>query len=329
MGKFELSSKMVIMSNKITRRKFIERSGKLGAAVAGASVIPGLSSCSFFKDPADIAVIQGKNYLENTIKAIEEIGGMRNFIPEGSKVGLLINSDFDVHGAFVNPDISIASIKMMFDAGAAEIICLQVVKEEYWQRSKYYEEYKEMIASLKQVETNAFPAEFNEEDFVRFENIDGTLTLEKTEVAKKWLDCDVFVNIPISKHHMTTLLTGALKNIMGVSTRKANIAFHLGSGERNDPDYIAQCIVDQNMLKRTNLCIVDATEVIIDNGPSGPGTIETPSKIVAGTDIVAIDALCSTFIGYEPDEILTTVKGHEMGLGNMNYSEMNIVELTV
>ena len=205
----------------------------------------------------------------------------------------------------------------------------QVVKDEYWQRSKYYEEYKDMLASLKHVESNTFPAEYNEEEFVRFENIDGAISLEKTEVAKKWLDCDVFVNIPISKHHMTTLLTGALKNIMGVSTREANITFHLGSGERNDPDYIAQCIVDQNMLKKTNLCIVDATEVIIDNGPSGPGTIEIPAKIVAGTDIVAIDALCSTFIGYEPDEILTTVKGHEMGLGNMNYNEMNIVELTV
>jgi len=317
------------MSKKITRRKFIEKSGVMGVAAAGAVTFSGLSSCSLFKDPADIAVIQGQNYFENTMKSVEQIGGMEKFVPKGSNVGLLINSDFEIFGTYVNPDISIAAVKMMVDAGAAEITCLQVVKDEYWQRSKYYEEYKDMLASLKHVESNTFPAEYNEEEFVRFENIDGAISLEKTEVAKKWLDCDVFVNIPISKHHMTTLLTGALKNIMGVSTREANITFHLGSGERNDPDYIAQCIVDQNMLKKTNLCIVDATEVIIDNGPSGPGTIEIPAKIVAGTDIVAIDALCSTFIGYEPDEILTTVKGHEMGLGNMNYNEMNIVELTV
>lgn len=316
------------MSKKITRRKFIEKSGVIGVAAAGVVTFPGLSSCSLFKDPADIAVVQGLNYFENTIRAIEQIGGMKRFVPSGSKVGLLINSDFDVHGAFVNPDISIAAIKMMVDAGASEITCLQVVKEEYWQRSNYYEEYKEMISSLNQIEKNVFPSEFNDEDFVRFENMEGAISLGKTEVVKKWLDCDVFVNIPIAKHHMSTLLTGALKNIMGVSTREANITFHLGSGTRNDPDYLAQCIVDQNLLKKTNLCIVDATEVIIDNGPSGPGTIETPAKIVAGTDIVAIDALCSTFIGYEPDEILTTVKAHEMGLGNMNYNELNIVELT-
>ncbi len=314
------------MSKKITRRKFIEQSGKAGLVVAGTAVLPGLTSCSIFKDPADIAVMQGENYFQNTFKAIELLGGMEKFVPKGSKVGLLINSDFEIFGTYVNPDISIAAVKMIVDSGATEITCLQVVKDEYWQRSKYYEEFKEMIASLKHVESNTFPAEFNEDDFVKPDKIEGAISLEKTEVAKKWLDCDVFVNIPISKHHMTTLLTGALKNIMGVSTREANVNFHLGSGKRNDPDYIAQCIVDQNLLKKTNLCIVDATEVIIDNGPSGPGTIETPAKIVAGSDIVAIDALCSTYIGYEPDEILTTVKGHEMGLGNMNYNELNIVE---
>jgi uncharacterized protein (DUF362 family) len=314
------------MSKKITRRKFIEQSGKAGLVVAGAAALPGLTSCSLFKEPPDIAILQGENYFQNTFEAIELLGGMGKFVPKGSKVGLLINSDFEVFGTYVNPDISIAAVKMMVDAGAAEITCLQVVKDEYWQRSTHYEEHKEMLGSIKHVETNTFPAEFNDDDFVRMENMEGAKSLEQTEVAKKWMDCDVFVNIPISKHHMTTLLTGALKNIMGVSTRKANITFHLGSGKRNDPDYLAQCIVDQNMLKRTDLSIVDATEFITDNGPMGPGTLKKPMKIVAGSDTVAIDALCSTYLGYEPDEILTTVKGHEVGLGNMNYNELNIVE---
>jgi len=315
------------MSKKITRRKFIEQSGKAGLVVAGAAALPRLSSCSIFNDTADIAVIQGENYFQNTIKAVELLGGMDKFVPKGSKVGLLINSDFEVFGTYVNPDISIAAIKMMVEAGAAEITCLQMVKDEYWQRSTHYEEHKEMLGFLKQVETNTFPAEFNEPDFSKIENIDGAISLAETEVVKSWLNCDVFINMPISKHHMTTLLTGNLKNIMGVSTRKANVHMHLGSGERNDPDFLAQCIIDQNMLKRTDLSIVDSTEFITDNGPMGPGTLKKPMKIVAGSDTVAIDALCSTYLGYEPDEILTTLKGHELGLGNMNYNELNIVEI--
>ncbi|MEZ5198878.1 MAG: DUF362 domain-containing protein [Bacteroidales bacterium] len=315
------------MKKNISRRRFIRKTGTIGAAVAGTAMLPGLSSCSLFKKSADIAVLEGEDYFNNTIKAVEALGGMEKFVPEGSKVGLLINSDFDVFGAYVNPDISIAAIKMVFAAGASEITLLQVVKEEYWQRSSYFEEYKTTLKNLKQVETNVFPAEFNENDFSLLEKIEGGKSLENTEVVKKWLECDVFINIPIAKHHMTTLLTGALKNIMGVSTRKANITFHLGSGERNDPDYLAQCIADQNLLRKTDLCIVDATEFIIDNGPMGPGTLEKPMKIVAGSDIVAIDSLCATFLGYEPEEILTNVKGQEMGLGTMNYTAYNIVEL--
>jgi len=314
------------MKKNISRRKFIKNTTKAGAAVAAASALPGLTSCSLF-NPADIAIVNGDNYYENTIEAIKMIGGMEKFVPKGSKVGLLINSDFDVLGAYVNPDISIAAIKMIADAGAEEITCLQVVKEEYWQRSSHYEDHKELLETLKSVETNTFPAEYNEDDFVKVPNIEGAKSLVDTEVAKKWLECDVFINIPISKHHMTTFLTGALKNIMGVSTRKANITFHLNGPERNDPVFIAQCIADQHLLKKTNLCIIDSTEFIIDNGPSGPGILEKPNKILAGSDIVALDALASTILGYEPEEILCVVQAHETGVGDMDYSKLNIVEV--
>ncbi|MCF8378153.1 MAG: DUF362 domain-containing protein [Bacteroidales bacterium] len=317
------------MTKGITRRNFIKDSSKAGIAIAGVSSIPGLSSCSVFKSPADIVVVQGEDYFGNTLEALEMLGGIEKFVPKGSNVGLLINSDFENFGTYVNPDIAIAVVKELVKAGASEITCLQVVKDEYWKRSRHYEKFKDQINSLRQVETNTFPAEFNDKDFVIIDNIDRGKSLKETEVVKKWLECDVFVNLAISKHHMTTLLTGALKNIMGVSTRKANVTFHLGSGERNDPEYIAQCIADQNALRKTDLCIIDSTEFILDNGPSGPGTLEKLQKIVAGTDIVALDALTCTYLGYSHDEILTVVKAHEIGIGDMHFEKLNIIEQTI
>jgi len=316
------------MRNKINRRSFIKKSGYIGATgILGSSILPKISKGLIVPEEADISVVEGTSFFDNTIKSIELLGGMQRFVSEGSKVGLLINSDFDQPGAYVNPDITIAAVKMMFEAGASGITLLQVVKPEYWERSAHYEDNKTMISELKVVKNNAFPAEYNEEDFVKLDKIDGGKSLKETEVVKKWLDCDVFVNIPISKHHMTTLLTGAIKNIMGVSTRKANITFHLGSGERNDPDYLAQCLADQNLLKKTDLCIVDSTSFITNNGPAGPGDIKTLNKIVAGSDIVAIDALCSTFLGYEPEEVIPTVKAHEAGIGEIDYQKLKIIEV--
>lgn len=316
------------MARKINRRKFIADTGKLGAAaLAGSLTLPGQSFGSLFSSP-DIVVVNGDNYFQNTIRAIEALGGMGKFVPKGSKVGLLINSDFEDPGTYVNPDISIAAVKMMFDAGASEITKLQVVKPEYWQRSSHYEDHKDLLASLKVVSSNTFPAEYNDTDFIKINPVEGGKSLKETEVVKAWLDCDVFVNIAIGKHHGSTFFTGALKNIMGVSTRKANVSFHLGSGKKNDPDYLAQCIVDQNLLRKTDLCIADCTKFIINNGPSGPGDIRTENKIIAGNDIVAIDALCTRLVGYEPDEILTNIKGFEAGLGQLDYTKLNVLEIT-
>jgi len=318
------------MTKKVTRREFLIDSGKIGASVvAGSIAIGGLSSFSLFEGTADIAIVKGSNYFENTIKAIEVLGGMGKFVPTGAKVGLLINSDFELTGTYVNPDISLAVVKMCIDAGASEICSLQVIRDEYWKRSALYDQYKGLLSSVKQVDKNVFPSEFNEQDFVKFDKIEGAKSLKNTEVVKKWLECDVFINIPIGKHHATTILTGALKNIMGVSTRKANVGFHLDSGVRNDPDYLAQCIVDQHLLRKTDLCIADATEFIINKGPEGPGDLVKLNKIVAGTDCVAIDAICTEFLGYDPGEILSTVKGQEAGLGTMNYKKLNVIEIIV
>jgi uncharacterized protein (DUF362 family) len=312
-----------MFKSKITRRRFIHQTGIASAAIAGSTMLPGFRLLS---SDADISIINGPDYYNNTIRAVELIGGMKKFVPERASVGLLINSDFTNHGAFVNPDIPIAVINLIREAGAGEITCLQSVKKDYWQRSRYYEKNKEAIASLKQVESNTFPSEFNDEDFVLIREINGAKSLPETEVVNKWLECDVFINIPIAKHHPSTHLTCALKNIMGVSTRKANVSFHLGSGVRNDPDYLAQCIADQHLLRKTDLCIIDATEFITDNGPNGPGTIKSLQKIVAGTDIVALDALAVTFLDCQPDENLTVLKAHDAGIGNMNYNKFNIIE---
>ena len=319
----------VVMSNKISRRKFIADTGKATAAVAGTVALQGMTFPSILDPKADIAVVNGSDYFKSTLKAIDLLGGMGKFVNEGAHVGLLINSDFDVEGAYVDPDISIAAIKMLWDAGATKITCLQVVKEEYWQRSNLFEEYKDLISKLDQVESNTFPSEYNETDFIKLKNVPAWKSLKETEVVRSWLECDVFVNIPVSKHHATTQLTCALKNIMGVSTRQANVTFHLGSGERNNPDYLAQCIVDQYMMKKTDLCIIDSTNFITDNGPSGPGTIKTLNKVIAGTDVVALDAMTSEFLDLYPEDVYTTVKAHESGIGDMDYQKLKIVEVNV
>ncbi|MCD4774094.1 MAG: DUF362 domain-containing protein [Bacteroidales bacterium] len=315
--------------NNINRRLFIKKTGVLGTAVIlGGSLLPKFLKGNILLDTPDISIVNGVNYFENTIKAVEVIGGMGKFVSAGSKVGLLINSDFEKQGAYVNPDISLAVIKMCIDAGAKNITCIQNVKQEYWERSSLVTNFQTELSSLINIEKNLPPAVFDEEYFTVVEEIQGAVSLKNPEVVKALFDCDVFINIPISKHHTLTHYTGALKNMMGVNTRKTNVGFHLDSGKRNDPEYLGQCICDVNLIRKADLVVVDSTEFFITNGPGGPGEIKKIDKIIAGTDIVALDALCCTYLDFVPEDVMHIVKSNEAGLGEIDFTKLNIREVS-
>lgn len=309
------------------RRSFIKTSAATGAAalvstsIIGREVFAGISG----KD-TDIAVVTGTDYFKSTHKAVNSLGGMHGFMSLGAKVGLIINSGFDQKGAYVHPDISLATIHMCFAAGASEVVLLQAVADEYWTWGRRYEDNKGMFEKVSQVESNIFPAEFNDKDWKKLDGIDGAVSLKEVEVIKELALVDTLINVFIAKHHAGTMYTGALKNSMGFSTRKSNVFFHLGSGERNDPEFLAQCIADINLIRQPDLIIGDATEFITTNGPTGPGEMSKLDKVFAGTNMVAMDALGASYNDLEAEDIPTLIKAEEMGLGSYDLSEINIVE---
>ena len=276
----------------------------------------------------DILTVKGDNTFEITLLAIEKMGGMQRFVKEGQTVGILVNSGFREKGAYVDPDVVIAAIKTVFEAGADSIVFIQHIDDEYWERSELYEEYKDLIKKAGTVEANKFPAVFNEEFFVKYPEIEGAKAINwELEIVKDFFEVDVFINIPIAKHHSLTTLTNAMKNLMGINTRASNVKFHLDGPSRNDPVFLAQSIVDLNLIRKADLIISDMTHVITTNGPGGPGEIVSPLKVVVSTDPVAIDAFCAQEIGFFIDDVLTISLGHEAGLGKIDLEQINIVEI--
>lgn len=317
------------MKDSLSRRTFIKSAGAAGTLMLlGGSLLSKIAWSAGPLANSDISVVNGTDYFNNTLKAVDLLGGMKNFVQQGQKVGLLVNSDFEIPGAYVNPDIVLAVIKMCNEAGAREITCIQNIKQAYWERSSYYENFKDDIAKLNIEQANQFPAKFDEKYFIKYNGLRGAKCLTgEVEITKAIVDCDVFINIPIAKHHDLTFYTGAIKNMMGIGTRKTNVFYHLGGPERNDPDFLGQCMADINKFQKSDLIIVDATKFITTGGPVGPGEIKQPEKIVAGTDLVAVDSLCCTYLDYSADDIVSIQKCHEFGLGEIDYSKLNVKEI--
>ncbi len=273
-----------------------------------------------------IVSVEGSNVFENTLLLCKSVG-LDTTIKPGMRIGILVNSDFEIKGAYVNPDVTLAVVKTCIDAGAAEVVALQNIKSEYWQRSSHFNSLSNYLEKVRCIENNTFPSVFDSVNFVRIDSFPGAPNLKNLEVVKEAFEVDYFINIPVAKHHASTILTNSMKNMMGLNTRAFNVTFHLNGPKRNDPEFLATCIAEMNLVRKPDLIVADVTEVIKTNGPVGPGEMVKPMKVVAGTDPVAIDAYCAKQIGFDPDRVITIQKGYELGLGEKTLEKIVVTEI--
>jgi uncharacterized protein (DUF362 family) len=307
-------------SEPISRRSFIKRSAVLGASsILAGSAVGWMPKLAFAEAKADIAAVKGANYFQNTIKAVEFLGGMGKFVSKQSKVGLLINSPWQNPGCYVKPEITLAVVRMCLDAGAKEVGVIKQLDNSYWRRSAIPNRFQDERRSIRFIGDN-----FTEVPFPHGRS------LKKAEIAKGMLECDVLINMPIAKHHDGVRFTGAVKNMMGGQSRNTHRFFHFSTGGRgyyDDVEFLSQCIADLNLLRKPDLCILDGTEMITENGPFGPGKLIQPQKVIAGTDRVAMDVYGANLLGLKGEEILTTKKAYEYGMGEIHLSSLQIQEV--
>ncbi|MFH1940780.1 MAG: DUF362 domain-containing protein [bacterium] len=311
------------MKDRMNRREFIKHSAVIGtSSVVGGSILSNLfgntANSLFGNEKIDIVAVQGDDYFANSIKAVELLGGMKKFVTKQSKVGLIINSPWRNVGTYTNPTVALAVLKMCLDAEVKEIISVEGASQAYWDRSDLAKQFSEQIQSLK-----------SSGDYTKVDIPKGK-KLKEAEVKKALLECDVLIDIPISKDHAGTRFTGNMKNLMGACSRTTNRFFHFGSGAKqayDDVEHLSQCIADLSLVRKPDLCIVDSTECVTTNGPAGPGEMAKPKKIVAGTDPVAVDAYTASLLGRQPQNILMIKMAHEHGLGEMDFTKLQVEEV--
>jgi len=311
----------------ITRRSFLKKAACLGGGVLlSQSSLSGLAQSGLQAPSAseikpDLVAVKGKDPYVNTLRAIQELGGIEAFVRRGDRVGVLVNSPFKNIGASVNPDVALAVIEKCLEGGAKEIRYLKEPHRGYWERSPKSGELATVLKALK----------YESGDHVKVE-IPGWSSLKDARVTKDLWDCDVFINISITKHHEGVLYSGALKNMMGLCAFLTNSYFHWGTlklGWFADLDHLSQCIADLNLIRKPDLCIADATTFITEKGPNGPGKLGSAETVVASTNRVSLDAFGCRFLGLQPEEVLMIAKASRHGLGEMKPDRIRIKSLSV
>jgi len=316
------------MAKRISRREFMEKSAKMGiSTVLGSSMICSVMNKSayvFGNEDLDIAVAIGNDYSRNTGKAVELLGGISRFVPLGSKVAILPNTQSKHPGTYTKPEIVRAVIRMCKKAGAKEVNCLSWLKRTDWEGTGLAQAVEEEGANLKL-------ASAEDESFYKPVPVPEGKALKQAQIMKEFFNNDVFINMPVTKDHAGNQFTGTMKNLMGLNFRVNNRSFHK-KGWREDVsaiEFLDQCIADLNTVINPTLCIVDATEFITTNGPFGPGEIIKPQKVVAGVDRVAVDSYCATLWDIDAKDIVMINRGHEHKLGEIDLKKLKVKEVKV
>jgi uncharacterized protein (DUF362 family) len=302
---------------KISRRTFVKSSLAVGAASLTYSSAIGEA---FGQGAPDIAAVKGADPFADARKAVEALGGMKKFVKKGARVGLLVNAPkhWKLEGSHTCTPVVVAVAKMCLEAGAKELIALRSFSPDIWRRWPDAEQHKEVTAVIKD----------NGGAYVE-KPVKGVF-LHSAQVIKELLEVDVFINVPVAKHHKGTHFTGNLKNFMGGLKRETNQFFHVGRGKTDfyeDVEHLSQCIADVNTLRKPDLCVVDATNVLATNGPEGPGEMLQARKVVAGVDPVAVDAYCVTLHGRKPAEIVMLGMAAAHGIGRADLSKLTVREI--
>ncbi|MBN2431549.1 MAG: DUF362 domain-containing protein [Acidobacteria bacterium] len=317
------------MSHEFSRRSFLKTGALLGASsLVGGKVLAELAGPAVTPvqaaEKSTIVAVTSADAFAAARRAVDELGGMQKFVAPGARVAVLANVQRNNPGTYTKPEIVRAVIEMCRESAAREIAFVSWLPQTAWD-----------AAGLTPVITAGGAtltiADRKDESLFAPVPVPRGKALKDARIMKDFLDYDVFINVPVTKDHLGNRFTGTLKNLMGLNSPVSNRTFHQENWatDAGAIAHLEQCIADLNTVVTPDLCLVDATEFIITNGPFGPGELLRPQQVVAGTDRVALDAYCCTLWGLKPEEILSIRYAAEHGLGRLDPSAVHRKDITL
>jgi uncharacterized protein (DUF362 family) len=240
-------------------------------------------------------------------QSLDLIGGISDIVKPGHLV--LINPSWVAPpverqaGCITIPEVTRAVADIVKDTGARPVIAessaVGVNSEKVVQESGYRQlrEIGYEVIDLKSLKNTVnMPAE----------NPKVFNSIETWELVKQ---ADVIISVPKLKTHDQTEMTCSIKKLKGLLTDKAKKAMH--------QEGLFDGVIDLLSAVKPRLAVVDAIVCQEGVGPVFGKPVEM-NLVLAGKDLVAVDAVCAELIGYQPREVLLTVNAAARGLGVMD-----------
>jgi len=297
----------------MNRRKFLKQATLLGAGLAAN---PLWIKESLAADGPLVAVAKGEAAAKLVAAAVATLGGMSRFVGQGETVVVKPNIGWDrspEQAANTHPEVVREVVRLCLEAGAAKVKIFDRTCND--PRRCYV---NSGIATIIE-EMGDSRIEMTQIDERRFRKVEmpDALILKNWPYYEEVLEADRFINVPIAKHHSASGLTIGMKNVMGV----------IGGNRASLHRKLPEALVDMNRALPSHLTVIDATRVLVANGPQG-GRLEDVRQfntVLASADVVAADTVAASLFGKTPADLHYLQMAHEKGLGSADLATIKIV----
>ena len=304
------------------RRDFFKKVFSLVAVAGISSITKATPLLAAEKDsktnkPPDLVALRNGTPIQMFDKGIAALGGMKKFIRRGQTVVVKPNIAWTANpegAANTNPALVKRIIEHCFGAGASRVYVFDHTCDDCLTT------YRVSGIEKAAKEAKATIVHANKESYFQEVRIPGAHTLKRAKVHELILESDVFINVPILKHHSSTRMTCAFKNLMGVIWDRSY--YH-----RTDLD---RCIAEFPLYRKPDLTIVDAYNILTD-GPRSRSLKDVVRKSMQllSKDMVALDAASSKILGEEAEDIKYIKIASDLGIGIGNLDELNVKRIVL
>jgi uncharacterized protein (DUF362 family) len=246
--------------------------------------------------------------------AMEASGGIGRFVKKGERVLLKPNIAWNrspEQGVNTSPVVVGEMVRLCFKAGAAEVLVTDVGGDNPTRdfvRSGIRQAVEQSGGRMRIM---------TDDDFVAADL--GGRFIADWPVFREIFEFDRLINMPIAKHHGEAFGSAGMKNFYGI----------VGGNRSRLHRQIDQSIVDLAAYFRPTLTVIDATRVLVRNGPGG-GSLDDVvihNSVICATDQVAGDARAAEFLGLNVKMIPYIALASEQGLGEANYHNAGYKEI--
>ncbi len=271
-------------------------------------------------DKTPVAVVKCPDYrAENLARAVRRsldlIGGLGPLLKPRARVFVKVNHLASYappeRAIITHPDFVAAVLRLLLDYDVSIVVGDDIASsgEDGYSPTGYRRMCEALGVGLVNLKETGFAE-------VR---LPGSV-LKKTYIARPVLEADILVNLPKLKTHSFAIFTGAVKNMYGVIPHGLRINYHRRF-MRNE--VFSQMLVDLYARVKHHLTVMDAVVGLEGEGPSA-GAPKSVGVILASRDGVAVDAVASSIVGYNPLQIFTLSEAEKRNIGAGDLSRIEI-----